>query len=1192
MPSFFELADEWLTAHNPEPVSLTNVIKPNNPAGLPIDAGIKSVIDSGISKKKTFFDLADEWLNSRNNDVPLGEDPAPAEDLTNIVKPHATTVADVVKPNRSSQARSAKNPFEGLMSDIKTAKETISPLIPAPIKDVIKGGVLDQMAGTEEWMKMPEDAPEKQGIRKMANILSTSSMIGAAPKAVVKTGMDGFNFASKAFQLGSALGIVDKNSQELKALADSLSKGGKAIEGAEDVAKILNNEAKKQESIAKYLENAYKVHAGEEPSAIVAQLAKENIYDLTGKVVEGPDALSSATPGKGIANGGKLPGGLNSEQYVQKMIKERESARKTATLSVPIQASNFFRELKTKLVDFNAPIEDVFIEMQKKGGYEILPEYNITNQIDRALRSPTLAGRFAEDNGLTKIIQSTDNLENLDQYLIAKHAPFLEDRGFSTGRNKILDSQLVKDFAPKYEPIAKEVNAYSRKLLDYAVDSGLINKDLAKKLKEIYPDYIPMNRVFEEAGKTDGHFGSAGVANLSEQTILQRLQGSDRHVDNPLIALMSKTNDAFRQGEKNKTARILAGFKDLPGNPFGLRELKSGETSVSKINFLDNGVKRSFEAPHAIVQAAKALNVQQLNVIERILAFPIRVAKFGITGAYIPFTLSNVVRDQAFTFMTSREAFQTSMANPNNLLRSLFSVLKHDELYDEMVRAGAGGTSFDLARNQAEKTIGQIRSEKNIGSKIAYTARHPSQILRAVEDIIGRSEELTRMTQYRGTKVALQKKGMNEADATINAAIAARENSANFYRRGEYGQVLNSMFLYLNAGIQGSRSMVKAFGRQPVETAGKVALTLLMPTAIATLWNVSDPKRLAAYKDIAEYEKKGNLIIIPPNPTRDGVGKWNVIKIPLAYGVGGLAYPVRKGIEQANDIDSIKVSEMANNVIGSLSPINPDMGSIASTLTPQAIKPAIEAYTNRNMFTNLPIVPERMKNLSPENQTRPGTSGTARILAKPFNASPLKVEAFLKGTAGGFAMNVLNASDTALNAAGIIPKDQIGGEDIPEGMSRRFTKATGGEIERKQIEEIMPAITAQADEKVILAAKAENLWEELNDTSIPVKEREKKLSEIPTDSDLYKALSDISDQEQLGLTVYDRMLKQLSVKDGSRANFIVEKIANMKASDGEDLLNSLIKKKIITQEVRDQISELIPQIIERERQKGNILWSE
>lgn len=740
---------------------------------------------------------------------------------------------------------------------------------------------------------------------------------------------------------------------------------------------------------------------------------------------------------------------FDAAKYVAQNIAKRDAAQGGAPKLLD-RAASFLKLAKTKLVDFAAPIEDVLTETLKKTKVTLKPSENITNQIDRVLRAPTIAGQFLRDGGLEAVIKKTPSLEALDQYLIARHARTVAASGIKTGRDLAKDVKLIETLAPQYQPLANVVTDYSRKLLDYSVDSGLISKELAQKLKETYPDYVPLNRIFQEDELVDHGFGGGrAVASLSKQTVVRKLAGSEREIASPLESLIAKTNDAFRQGEKNKAARLLASYKDLPGNPFDLRELAKGESAPHTISFLNHGVKRTFQTTREIADAAKALNVQQLNILGKILAFPVRVAKLGITGINIPFVASNIAKDQVTAFINSSKALQTSIANPVNFTKALFAAVKHDDLYEELVREGGGGTSFDIARDQIPATIDRIRASRSTASRVLYTVRHPSELLRTVENIIARSEEVTRLQQYRGTREALLKQGMSAAEAKIAAAKAARENTVNFARRGEWGTVLNSAFLYLNAGIQGTRTLIRSAATRPAATAAKIATTVFLPVSIATAWNMSDPDRRTAYSDIAEFEKENNIIIVPPNPTKDDRGRWNVIKIPLAQGVNNLATVPRRALEQALGLDDVRSREIAQALIATVSPIAPTKGAILSSLTPQAIKPTLEQASNTNFFTGRTIVSPYMTGQPPEKQVYKDTSGAARRIAKLFKMSPLKVESFIKETFGGVGSQALNAIDRALATGKLIPPEQIGGESTFEATIRRFRKATGGELERK-----------------------------------------------------------------------------------------------------------------------------------------------
>lgn len=861
---------------------------------------------------------------------------------------------------------------------------------------------------------------------------------------------------------------------------------------------------------------------------------------------------------------------FKAESYVAEQVSKQQAAAKASKGGVKQNISNFFAKLKSELVDTNAPIEDILGKAQKAGGYEILESKNITNAIDRVKGRSGIVSMFVRDNGLEKVIQNVDNLDNLNQYLIAKQSIFRESKGIKTGRDLAKDNQLVSAFNEKYEPFAKQVYDYSRKLLDYSVDSKLISRELADKLIKDNPSYVPLNRIFAEIEDTILHGGNA-VASLSSQSVVKKIKGSEREIEDPVKSLLDKTVVAITEGEKNKTASLFGDYIKLPGNPLSLRELKDGERiadGMGTVSFLDNGVKRTFETTKEIAEAAKVLTKQQMGIMGKILSPAVRILKLGTTGIQPAFAIPNLIKDQVAALINSKAA--TSIGNPKVFVQSLFEAFGHGKVYKEMLREGAMQTSFDIARNEAVPTIAKIRAGKSAGSKIAFTISHPKEWLRTIENVVNRLEEVTRIQNFIGTKNNALGKGVNELDATLKAAGAARTNSVNFSRSGSWMQQLNYVIPYLNANVQGTRTFVRAMKDRPVQTSAKIATLVFMPVAATTAWNLSDPKRKEAYDDIAEWEKQNNIIIIPDNPTKNEDGTWNIIKIPLSQEVNNIAGAVRRPMEQAYGLNPVTIQDMANAFIGSVSPVGTTPGQIMSTIVPQAIKPTVEYYTNKDLYTGLPTVPRSLEKLSPELQTKDTTSGSAEILAGAINKSPLKVEKFIKSTFGTAGPQVLNAVDKVLAGVDIIPKDKIGGKDLAKSIVARFNSATGGAKDNESNSTLEGIIQKQSDENFRLKQEAETVYAEFLTTKKA--DNEKKLIEIKKANPLlYDKLVDVIQQGNLGLTYNDRLLMQLGVDNGERAKFLYETMKSMTPEEKTTYFTEMRRKKIISDNVYRQL---------------------
>jgi len=480
-----------------------------------------------------------------------------------------------------------------------------------------------------------------------------------------------------------------------------------------------------------------------------------------------------------------------------------------------------------------------------------------------------------------------------------------------------------------------------------------------------------------------------------------------------------------------------------------------------------------FEVSPDIATAAKNLNAEQLSKALRIIAVPTRLLQIGATGVNVPFIAGNLVKDQVTASVISQKPLSTSIANPLNFVKAMFSSVKHDALYDNWVRSGSSYTSFDISRGSAPNTIKSIRSNRNVDSKVKYLVTNPLQILRALEDIVGTTENLTRIQQYSGTKQTFLSEGRTAGDAELLAGAASRTNTANFARKGEFGKVLNSVIPFFNAGIQGARSLRQSFIKDPKGTSLRFAAFVGIPVVTATLWNISNYKRKAAYEDIPEYEKENNIIILPENPVKDEDGYYNAIKIPITPGMSNIMSILRRQVEGAgvNPQESLKVlSDLSAAGTSMELPIDSESArQLAGQITPQGIKLMLEPTLNKNFFTGADIVPSYMTKLPPEEQVKDNTSGTARIIGKTLNTSPLKVENTISSGAAGTGRQILNASDKLLASAGIIPEDQIGGRSVGEDVEKRFIKVKGNENINRMYE---AGLTTKQIDKLLEEEKA------------------------------------------------------------------------------------------------------------------------
>ena len=735
------------------------------------------------------------------------------------------------------------------------------------------------------------------------------------------------------------------------------------------------------------------------------------------------------------------PADINTNNYVNDLVKEQKLARKGEQPTLKERWQDFKADMREKFVDRFAPIEDK-IKNQSE-------QLEMRNALDRTLRADGISEAFIRDNNFDKLITSFKNkkeLQTFEQALIAKHALELESNGIETGRDLARDKALIKATNKRFAKEFNQVREYSDKVLQQTVDYGLISQDTANYLRKKYPDYIPFDRIFsdKEINTQMKHGVGVGEASLSTQSIIQRIEGSSRLIDSPLNALITKTQDMVRQGERNKTAELLASYAKDPKNPFQLRELKAGESADGRptISYLDNGTKRTFLAAPEVAKAAKNMNREQMNIVLRALATPARVLRMGATTVNAGFTMANVVKDFVGATINSKGGINSM--NPKTLAEAIGAGFHHKgDLYLEMQREGVVGNSYEILRNASELNLNEIRSHKNLATRALHNLKSP---LRTLENTIGRSEDIGRAIQYVSNKKYAKRKGMSESEAVKFAADQARWNSTNFARSGTYGKTINAVVPYSNANIQGQRITLRRMKENPARYTAKITMGIVAPTIAVLAWNYADEDRKKVMENIPEYVKENNVVVVSPNAKYNKEqNKWEgVYLVPVPPQFSPLHRQLNNMVASTMADKKFDMVKAGGDAVEQITTVNPtELRRTGAQYIPQAAKPLVELFANKNLFTGQEIVPEAMKNLEQKDQWDNSTSLTARKVGELTGLSPKQIDnAFRTSTAGG-GQNLLHGTDFAIAKATGASDDEIKGRSMLDSVVGRFYAPKG-----------------------------------------------------------------------------------------------------------------------------------------------------
>ena len=515
---------------------------------------------------------------------------------------------------------------------------------------------------------------------------------------------------------------------------------------------------------------------------------------------------------------------------------------------------------------------------------------------------------------------------------------------------------------------------------------------------------------------------------------------------------------------------------NLPNRKGIVKGLRLGETE--KLAYLDNGKKVEIEVPKLVAKEMKNLNgvlPDGLDKVISVLAMPAKTLRAGATGLNPIFVASNLVRDQIQSAV-SGGVISSIKGTPEALLATFGRGEKSKALKAELARAGLGGSEYRMTYggNKGD-LLKQLQAEHKWTNGTMEKLRHP---INTLADIIGITENFTRAQQYFGTN-----------GDELAKAQASRNNTLNFSRGGSVVKVLNKIIPFLNAGVQGGRQTVNLVKERPVHTGVATAViggVILAADAI----NKSDERRKELWDRVAESDKKTNIIAFTPdahyNPETNRIE--GLIKIPMPQ----IFYPLLD-LQNAKGTIPEKGLKIASDIFAAVSGI--DVDNPISQLTPTAVKPMLEQFTNKNFFTGRELVSDYDKNKRPDEKGAKYSSGIARGIANLTGIDAPVVDNYITGFTGSLggdmAKTLTDNPDNTKDGKGI-------GDYINNGIYRRFGSA--GIVSQNQI----------AEEKAKKAKEVLN-----NDPTFKNMSREDQLKVLNAiDNDFSKIASALAKKEQ------------------------------------------------------------------------------
>jgi len=471
-----------------------------------------------------------------------------------------------------------------------------------------------------------------------------------------------------------------------------------------------------------------------------------------------------------------------------------------------------------------------------------------------------------------------------------------------------------------------------------------------------------------------------------------------------------------------------------------------------------------------------------------------RVLRAGATSAF-QFTAGNLARDiQAATVFSNNGYVPIASALRHGLIPAAIGSAKrvgeafgrdtskwfkdsflaeNAKLYDEWVAGGGAMATFaeNGIQTAEEVSVDEMLARRSLAAdwfdkfKRAPIKRTAELLATPFEGVSKFSEEVNRLAEFglsrknairrlrkeRGLTAAQAREvwdGAEGATMRRKAANDSKEITLNFSRGGRYGKQVNMVVPFFNAGMQGIFKY--ATDLNPVDWVRLcVALREANVSEMAASVKKNNAVKLAkvvAISSIAAALKAALYNALDDDDKRrlDNLPDWRK-RTYWVFCIGGVMYQIPKAQELTPfcavfDKAAVAAYGIEQDAEGDVLPTSWDI--LSPSIVPQFVKPFIELYTNRNLFTGAELIPQTIRqNRLPSAQELPSTSSTAkwisRLLAeRGVEVSPIHLDwgvNTLFSSLGRWVVN--NVANRLAESVGGVPSS-------PEGM-RGWATLTG-----------------------------------------------------------------------------------------------------------------------------------------------------
>jgi len=603
--------------------------------------------------------------------------------------------------------------------------------------------------------------------------------------------------------------------------------------------------------------------------------------------------------------------------------------------------------------------------------------------------------------------------EELETFLYARHAPErnarineinpkFREEGIAGSGMSDEDARGIMDEVDKtgrradFDALAGMVDDVLAFALNTRVEAGLMSEEQAEAWRATYRDYVPLRGVAELDPEVEADRPRPGKGFDVKGKESHRAFGRQSPARDILAYAFMQAEEAIIRGENNRIGNAIYELaKAAPNENFWkvdkvamrpvwikarqevqywpVRRILAEDapyTLSTKIDGQEHRITFNRNNPVArdLAQGLKGLGQDQISLLIRNFGAINRILSHVNTTLNPEFVITNAFRDaqtalsniqahgdiKGITKGTVKDYRKALVASSRSAFKAepgktLMPWMAKDQAewdrWAQEFRENGGRVYFNQMEDVLElrkRLDGQMR-------EIGTSKLNPIMAMKT----LGRIIENTNIGVENAIRLSAYKNARERGFTPAKAASLAKNLTVNFNRRGSWGPLMNSLYLFYNASIQGTATLLTAWKSPRVrKVAAFAVLTGFLLDFLNAFVSDEDDDGQLLYDKVTPFDKSRNLIVM--TPSEGGVAA----KIPLPYGYNifyGVGRSIAEVMRGKDPLES--AGNLAITIMDSFNPVG-GAQNLLNMIAPTTMDPVVDLFMNKD-YAGRPIAPEQ-----------------------------------------------------------------------------------------------------------------------------------------------------------------------------------------------------------------------------------------